>query len=177
MQAVARLTRIADVSSAILPECDGDIEVFINRVGRSSLGSQIDMQSVRQRFGDLKVFPRINLLVQVLERGVPIDVKPRGDLVNATSCGSHSGMDDHRGRVYEQLRADGVDGRALIFDMRQIFDTEFFRVSPIGAVVHPKCRITHDPTSSPRRMPHMTSIMRTPITCRHRRVTLMGCCI
>ena len=133
----------------------GEVDVFVNRVRRESLGSQVDVHSVRQWFGDVKGSPRIDHLVNVQARGVPVNVQPGDNVVNAINYGNHSGVDEHEDCTYDQLRLDVTNGRALVFDLRRNFDIRFLRVSLFRVVVHPKFRIIQDTfTYSPRRTPH-----------------------
>ena len=132
----------------------GEVDVFVNRVRRESLGSQVDGHGVRQWFGDVKGSPRIDHLVNVQARGVPVHVQPEDD-VKAINYGNHSGMDEHQDYIYAHQRLDVTNGRALVFDLRRNFDIRSLRVSLFGVVGHPKFRIIqYDFTYSPRRAPH-----------------------
>lgn len=89
------LTRIAVVRCPLLGVCDGDVGMMITRIGRESVGSQVDVRSVRPRFGDLRDFPWIGLLVCVVRTGCTHWYPTRGNLVNKLGYGNHSGVSDH----------------------------------------------------------------------------------
>lgn len=58
-------------------------------------------------------------------------------------------MDDHRDRMHEYVRLDIMNGHTLVFDVRRIFESEYFPVSPLVVVVHPQLSAIHYCTFSP----------------------------
>ena len=51
---------------------------------------RVDAQQVRRWFGEVKKFPNIDLLVQIVSEGAPVAVTKKGDLRAATEHGNHN---------------------------------------------------------------------------------------
>lgn len=89
----------------------------------------MNIRGVSRWFGDFKGLPRINTLVHGLEQGLPVNVQPGRDWVNAMSDGNHSAVNADQDNMYEQLRLDVMNGRAFVFNVRPIFGVKLIRVS------------------------------------------------
>ena len=51
---------------------------------------RVDAEQVRRWFGEVKKFPNIDLLVQIISEGAPVAVTEKGDLRAATEYWNHS---------------------------------------------------------------------------------------
>ena len=54
--------------------------------------SRVDISPIRRWFGEVKEFPDVDLLVQIVSIGAPVAVGGRGDLVAALHYGNHSSV-------------------------------------------------------------------------------------
>ena len=87
-------------------------------------------------------------MLTALSPGVPVDVKPGGDLHAELSYGNHRSAGSHCDAIYEELVYDVIHGRALVFDRCFAREIAGLRVAPLGVVEEPKFRIIHDLSSS-----------------------------
>ena len=51
---------------------------------------RVDAEQVQRWFGEVKKFPNIDLLVQIVSEGAPVAVTEKGDLRAATKYGNHN---------------------------------------------------------------------------------------
>ena len=73
------------------------------------------MARVLHWFGEVKGFPQISRLLQVLSPGAPVDVAPGGDFQAEIAYGNHPSSESHTGAIRVKLVQDVVNGRALAF--------------------------------------------------------------
>ena len=70
---------ITVVGSAMPRKCRGDVACFVSAVSSPFFTPHIDVARLRHWFGEVKGFPQISRLWQVLYHGPPVDVVPGGD--------------------------------------------------------------------------------------------------
>ena len=98
----------------------------------------VDAEQVRRWFGEVKEFPNIDLLVQIISEGAPVAVTENGDLRAATEHENHNS-------ARRQNREDVLMGRAFVPPREAVTKIASTRVSPMTvAVSTSKVRICHD---------------------------------
>ena len=142
----ANLRRVASAGSALLRECDGRVHKFVAAVGEHFFSPHIHVDAVRNYFGVAKKFPLIDRLLIALKPGVPVDVRPGGNLDEELAYRNHPSVRAHTDRIAEKIISDVVLGRAIVFDIKFVREVLGLRVSPLGVVEEPKFRIIHDLT-------------------------------
>ena len=105
------------------------------------------MARVRHWFGEVKGFPQISRLWQVLSTAARVDVAPSGDLqAEIAYYGNHPSSESHTEAICAKIVQDVVNGRAVAFKRSSVSDIRDLRDSPVGAVEGRKLHINHDLT-------------------------------
>ena len=73
------LCKVADRSMQFLQRHDGRFERMLDTF-QTLLNPRVDAKQVRRWFGEMKEFPNIDLLVQIISEGAPVAVTGKGDL-------------------------------------------------------------------------------------------------
>lgn len=109
----------------------------------------IDAASVKQWFGDVKEFPDIELLSQIVSQGAPVQVMGQGDLSAAVAYGNHSSSDRFSPHILAKIVEDVSMGRAFVFPRELAEQIPGIRISPLTvAESTSKIRICHDLTNA-----------------------------
>lgn len=105
----------------------------------------VDGDEVRHWFGDVKGFEAIDLLVQIVTKGAPVDVAGQGDLQAALQYGNHRSVARFEIEILEKIKQDLLLGRAFVFPREAAAQIPGLRISPLTvAVSATKNRICHD---------------------------------
>lgn len=142
----ASLGMIADLSSAMLRRCEGDVARLVDAIGPKFLAPHVDVQRVRHWFGSMKRFPQEQVLLRMLSPGVPVNVKPGGHLQAEIDYGNHPSTEGHADTIRAKVVQDVANGRALVFNRASAHEIRRLRISPLGVVEGRKLRIIHDLT-------------------------------
>ena len=137
---------VAVLGSALLRKCGGDVIYLVSAVGSPFFIPHIDVARVRHWFGEVRGFPHISRLLQVLSPGGPVNVTPGGDLQEEIAYDNHPSSESHTGAIRAKIVQDVVIRRALAFKRLSVSDIHGVRVSPLGSVEGRKSRIIHDLT-------------------------------
>ena len=113
---VVDVKTIAGIGSRLLRVCRGNVGVLASVIGDKVFSPHVHVECVEAWFGGVKHFPEIAALLTALSPGVPVDVKPGGDLHAELSYGNHRSAGSHCDAIYEELVYDVIHGRALVFD-------------------------------------------------------------
>ena len=120
--------------------------IWYRSLGHPFFTPRVDVARVRCWFGEVKGFPQISGLLQVLCPGAPVDVAPGGDSQAQIAYGNHPSSESHTGVIHGKIVQDIVNGRALAFKRSSVSDIRGLRVSPLGTVEGRELRIIHDLT-------------------------------
>ena len=132
---------------ALLRKCGDDVAYYlVSAVESPFYTPHIDVARARHWFGEVKRFPQISCLLQVLSLAAPVDVAPGGDLLAEIAYSNHSSSGSHTGAIRAKIAQDIVNGSVLAFRRSSISDTRGLRVSPLGTVEGRKLCIIHDLT-------------------------------
>ena len=71
-QGSASLGHLAWVTSSLLRQCQGSVALLTSTIGPSLFSPHINVATVRHRFGSVKQFPSISILLRVLAPGAPV---------------------------------------------------------------------------------------------------------
>ena len=116
-------------------------------LGGSLTAPHMKLERVQAFFGDRHQFPGIYSLRHIVPVGVPVDVRPGGNLTKELTYGKHSSAQKFQVAVWEKAVGDVASGRAIVFPKEQAGQVEGLRVSPVGVVEErEKIRIIHDLT-------------------------------
>ena len=85
------LGKVADRSRQFLQKHDGRFERMLDTLQTLPI-PRVDSEQVRRWFGEVKEFPNIDLLVQIISEGAPVAVAGKGDLRAATEYGNHNSV-------------------------------------------------------------------------------------
>ena len=100
---------------------------------------------VEHYFGNIKGFPAITELVDIIKNGVPVKTSVTNlDPTKALRYGRHNAVVEHIDLVWEKLFEDIRRNRVLVFDRESAASLKGLRVAHLGAVVTNKVRIIHD---------------------------------
>ena len=109
----------------------------------------VDIAQVQYWFGDVKEFPDIELLMQIVSQGAPVHVTGQGDLSAALAYGNHSSSRPFSSHILEKIVKDVSLGRAFVFPRECAESIPGIRVSPMTvAESTSKIRICHDLTNA-----------------------------
>ena len=110
---------------------------------------RVDAGHIRRWFGEVKGFPEIDLLMQIVDHGAPVPVTGQGDLPAALTYGNHSSIRPFQLQILEKIVEDVAMGRAFVFPRAVASQIPGIRVSPLTVAVSPsKIRICHDLTNA-----------------------------
>ena len=87
----AALSEVATKSMKFLQENHGRFRCMMDTL-RSLPVPKVDVEKVRRWFGDVRGFPDIDLLVQIVRDGAPVAVSEKGDFRAAITYGNHSAV-------------------------------------------------------------------------------------
>lgn len=92
-----------------------------------------------------KVFPEIELLMEIVSQGAPVPVTGQGDLAAALVYGNHSSTNRFSREILEKIAEDVSAGKAFVFPREMADKIPGIRISPLTVSVSPsKVRICHD---------------------------------
>ena len=138
------LGKVADRSRQFLQKHDGRFERMLDTLQTLPI-PRVDSEQVRRWFGEVKEFPNIDLLVQIISEGAPVAVAGKGDLRAATEYGNHNSVRRFSPEILVKIREDVLMGRAFVFPREAVTEIAGTRVSPMTVAVSPsKVRICHD---------------------------------
>lgn len=144
----AALSNVADKSWQFLNAHQCRFECMLDTLSVLPV-PRVELEDVRRWFGDVKEFPDIDLLMQIVGRGAPVPVAGQGDLTSALEYGNHSSVHRYAPQIREKIVEDVSAGRAFVFPREQALHIPGIRVSPLTVSVSPtKVRICHDLTNA-----------------------------
>ena len=103
-------------------------------LGGSLTLPHMDREGVQAFFEDKHRFPGIDDLRHIARVGVPVDVRPGGNLTKEPTYENISSAQEFRVAVWEKAVADVASGRAIVFPKEQARQVQGLRVSPVGVV-------------------------------------------
>ena len=139
---------VASARPSRLRACDGSVKLFTSSVRSARLAPHIHHQMVRHWFRNAKKFPGVELL-RVFVPGSPVCIAGGGNLTAELADGNHPSVAARAVAVHQNLCADVVHGRGLVFDSNSASGIRSLRVPPLAVVLKPKFRISHDFTFAP----------------------------
>ena len=127
----------------------GDVGKVVWALGGELLAPHIDVERVKNFFGERHKVDQFALLEQIARVGVPVDVGPGGNLERELAYGNHSSARKHVADVWENAVGDVKNGRAIVMPVRVARSVRGLRINPVGVVEEKgKRRIVHDSTFS-----------------------------
>ena len=110
----------------------------------------LSVNDVKHHFGNVKGFPGISVLVDLIKHGVPVVTSATPtDPRQAFQYGNHSSVQEHMSTVWEKLCEDVRRNRCLVFTREAAEKIVGLRIAPLGAVVTHKVRIINDYSFDP----------------------------
>ena len=105
----------------------------------------LNVDDVKYHFEEVKGFPGISDLKEIIENGVPVVTSPTStDHRQALQYGNHSSLQEYRSTVREQLCEDVRRNWCLGFTRETAAKIVGLRVAPLRAVVTHKVRVIND---------------------------------
>lgn len=114
-------------------------------LGGSLVTAPVDPGKIRRYFGDLKRFPKIEDLITIVSRGVPVmapstQAEPKG----ASQYGNHRSVEEHLPWIWQKIGEVVRREKCLVIKKPAVHEIPHARVLPLGAVVTDKVRIIND---------------------------------
>ena len=107
----------------------------------------MDPERVQASFGDRHPFSGIDNLRHIARVGVPVDVRPGGNLTKEFTYGNHFSAQNFHVAVWDKAVADVASDCAIVLPKEQVGQVKGMRVSPVGVVEEREnIRIIHDMT-------------------------------
>ena len=114
-------------------------------IGGTLVSPPLDVRGVEQYFGNLKRFPAIDDLLEIVANGVPArTTREETDLDKALQYGNHRSVGEHLPRIWEKLFDDVRRNRCLVLNRAAAAEVAGIRIAPLAAVVTNKVRIIND---------------------------------
>ena len=126
------LGKVADKSMQFLQGHDGQFERMFDTL-QTLLIPRVDAEQVRRWFGEVKEFPNIDLVVQIISEGAPVAVTGKGNLRAATW--NHNSVRRYSPEILANNRKDVLMGRAFVFPREAVTKIAGIRVSPMTVAV------------------------------------------
>lgn len=105
----------------------------------------VDPISISQYFGEQEGFPKIDELLTIISRGVPVIAPPsKTDLESALQYGNHRSIDGHLPLIWEIIGEDVRRQRCIVVTKSAAHEIPNLRILPLGAVVTHKVRVIND---------------------------------
>ena len=137
--------RMAQTGTELVLLNDGRVGNVATGLGGTLVLPPLNVDDVKHNFGEVKGFPGISDLVEIIKHGVPVVTSATPtDPRQALQYGNHSSIQEHRSTVWEKLCEDVRRNRCLVFTREAAEKTVGLRVAPLGAVVTHKVRIIND---------------------------------
>ena len=138
------LGKVADRSVQFLQGHNGRFERMLDTLQTLPI-PRVDAEQVRRWFGEVKEFPNIDLLVQLISERAPVAVTEKEDLRAATEYGNHNSVRRFSPEILAKIREGVLMGRAFVFLREAVTKIAGTRVSPMTvAVSTSKVRICLD---------------------------------
>ena len=116
---------------------DGRVDVA-TRIDGTSVLPPLNVDNAKHYFGEVKGYPGISDVVEILEHGVPVVTSSTPtDPRQALQYGNHSSVQEHSCTVWEKLCEDVRWNRCLIFT-RGRRQNSWATCSPLGSCGHPQ---------------------------------------
>ena len=139
------IRELAEIGTELLHVRDGSVGDVAVGIGGTLVSPPFSLSQVEHYFGDIKGFPAITELVDIIKNGVPVKTSVTDlDPTRAMQYGNHSTVAEHMDLVWEKLYEDVRRNRVLVFDRESATLLKGLRVAPLGAVVTHKVRIIND---------------------------------
>ena len=141
---------MARTSTELVLLNDGRVGDVAIGIGGTLVLPPLTVDEVKHYFGEVKGFPEISDLVEIIKHGVPAvtSFTPTGPR-QALQYGNHSSVQEHRSTAWENYVKMSDKNRCLIFTREAAAKIVGLRVAPLGAVVTHKVRITNDYSFDP----------------------------
>ena len=142
--------RMARTGTELVLLNDGRVGDVATGIGGTLMLPPLNVGDVKHHFGNVKVFPGISVLVDLIKHGVPVVTSATPtDPRKALQYGNHSSVQEHMPTVWEKLCEDVRRNRCLVFTREAAEKIVGLRVTPLGAVVTHKVRIINDYSFDP----------------------------
>ena len=142
--------RMARTGTELVLLNDGRVGDVATGLGGTLVLPPLNVDDVKHHFGNVKGFPGISVLVDLIKHGVPVVTSTTPtDPRNALQYGNHSSVQEHMPTVWEKLCEDVRRNRCLVFTRETTEKIVGLRVAPLGAVVTHKVRIINDYSFDP----------------------------
>ena len=129
---------------------DGRVEDVATEIGGTLVLPPLNVDDVKHHFGEVKRFPGISDLVEVIEHGVPmVNLSTSTDPRQALQYGNHSSVQEHRPTVWGKICEDIRRNRCLVFTREAVAKIAGLRVAPLVALITHKVIIFNDYSFDP----------------------------
>ena len=142
--------RMARMGSELVLFNDGSVGDVATGIGGTLVLPPFNVDDVKNHFGEVKGFPGISDLVEIIKHGVPVITSATPtDPRQALQYGNHSSIQEHRSTVWKKLCEDVRRNRCLVFTREAAAKIVGLRVAPLGDVVTRKVRTINDYSFDP----------------------------
>ena len=93
-------------------------------VGPRTLAPHVHVEQVKRWFGDVKQLPQIDLLLQALSPGVPVDVAQSGHVREEVEYGNRPSVRGYADDIAKKAVTYVITGRALVFNANFINEVQ-----------------------------------------------------
>ena len=128
------LGKVADKNMQFLQGHDGKFKRMLYTLQTLPI-PRVDAEQVRRWFGEVKKFPNIDLVVQIIREGAPVEVTGKGDLRAATEYGNRNSIRRYSPESLAKVRKDVLMGRAFVFPREAVTKIAGIRVSPMTVAI------------------------------------------
>ena len=124
---------------------DGRVGNVATGIGGTLVLPPLNVDDVKHDFGEVKGFPGISDLVEIIEHGVPmVTSSTPSDPRQALQYGNHSSEQEHISTVWEKLCQDVRRNRCLVFTREAAANIVGLHVALLEAMIIHKIRIMND---------------------------------
>ena len=140
----SRLRLVADSNWHFFSSTVGQFGRMLDTINHLPI-PRVDVGFVRHWFGDIKQFPHIDLLLQIISEGAPVHVSGHGDLRASLVYGNHNSTRRFTQTILDKVVEDVTVGQAFVFPRTGAAQIPGLRVSPLTVAESPsKTRVCHD---------------------------------
>ena len=126
--------RMARTGTELVLLNDGRVGDVATGIGGTLVLPPLNVDDVKHHFGDVKGFPGISVLVDLIKHGVPVVTSATPtDPRKALQYGNHSSVQEHMPTVWEKLCEDVLRNRCLVFTREAAEKIVGLCVAPLGA--------------------------------------------
>ena len=139
------ISELAKTCSQLVRLNGGKLGYVAKRIGGTLVSPPFDVRGVEQYFGNIKRFPAIDDLLEIVANGGrarPTRSDPR--LAEALQYCNHRSVEEHLPKIWEILFDDVRRNRCLVMNRANAAEVEGVCVAPLAAVVTNKVRMIND---------------------------------